>query len=96
MASPLIPDSATLKSIKYTPSQLIADAAFETFIFDNNLTVFIRSMMTAYRQGLTQFDYEFAAKATAQTMKTYLLALGYTVVGPGPGAEERTLTVSWP
>ena len=95
MASPLLPDSATLKSTKYTPAQLVADAAFETFIFSNNLVPFIAAVMAAYRSGATQLLYEFATKVVATEMKTYLQALGYTVTGPGPESSDKTINISW-
>jgi len=99
MTTPLIPTKTALASTTYTPAQLVADAAVETFLIQH--TGFVRAMMTAYRTGATSFTYVFPLPADALYMAA-ILGTGtdydYTVTGPETTQQEvtsRTITVSW-
>ena len=95
MTTPLIPTKTILANTKYTPTDLIADTAVETFLA--NHYGFVRDMMSAYRAGDTSFSYTFPTAGDAVYMSTVIdtgTDYNYTVTGPEPST-PRTITVSW-
>ena len=103
LTSLLIPTKSALSSTRYTPAELAANTALETWFLDPVHPVrlaFIRALWLAYTTGLTSITHDFLTYAHAQQAATYLSGAStynYTVTGPelADPTPTTTITVSW-
>ena len=99
MTTPLIPLKSVLTSTKYTPAELTADAAFETYLLglttgNNEGIRFIRAIMQAYRAGSQTVSFDFTSTTIADNISDYLLT-GPTNYGYSLTASGTSITVGW-
>lgn len=108
MTTPLLPTKEQLVASKYTPKELKDDNNFEKWLFEakNDAYIkrlgFLRSLMTAYRDGQTSFSYTFDLLEETDYIESQIKDMSpeaqtndylYTVTRSNP--TSRTLTVSW-
>jgi len=103
LTSLLIPTKSALAATRYTPAELAANTAVETWFLDPThpeRLEFILALWTAYTEGETELTHDFETYAHAQQAAAYLSGAStynYTVTGPllADPTPTTTITVSW-